>query len=272
MRPFHSLARRIAVAVPGLGLFAAVACFNSSVITILFFSLLAALCASEALSLLRPSSGPFTRMAFAVLTGGTTAVVAMVDPALSMVVLLFPGAAFSMAFIFIDGTDQARLKTAGIFGISVVIAIGFGLLARLRLDFPSPWVMFIPLFICWIGDTLAYFVGSAFGKHKLAPSISPAKSLEGFMAGVAGSAGGAVIAGSAGAGYAVPLMVLVGLAGGIAAVAGDLLESSMKRDAGVKDSGSLLPGHGGLLDRFDSILAVVPVVWILLTILPGAHP
>jgi len=272
MRSFKSLASRIAVAVPGLGLFAAVACLNIPVITILFFSLIAALCASEAISLLRPVSGPLMRLSFAILTGGSTAVVAVLDPAVSIVLLLLPGAGFSIALVLIDGTDQARIKTAGIVGISIIIAIGFGLLSRLRLDFPSLWVMFIPLFICWIGDTLAYFVGSACGKHKLAPSISPAKSWEGFAAGIVGAAGGAILAGSAGAGYPVFSMLLLGLAGGIAAVIGDLLESSMKRDAGVKDSGSLLPGHGGLLDRFDSILAVVPVTWIMLLILPGIQP
>jgi phosphatidate cytidylyltransferase len=111
---------------------------------------------------------------------------------------------------------------------------------------------------------MAYFIGSAFGKHKLAPAVSPAKSWEGFIAGMAGAVAGAVFAGTAGAGFPLFLMVATGTAGGIAAVTGDLFESALKRDAGIKDTGSILPGHGGVLDRFDSILAVVPVVWFIL--------
>lgn len=269
MRSFHSLASRVAVAVPGMGLFAAVAFLNIPLLTTAFFSLIAAICAMEAVILIRPGSGIPMKAVHAVMVAGSSAAVALLEPALSIVLILLPGAVISTVWIFTDGIDHARRKTAGIIGISVVLALGFGLLARLRLDFPSPWVMFVPLLICWLGDSLAYFAGSAFGRHKMAPSISPAKSWEGFIAGIAGAIGGAVLAGTAGAAFPLVTMVVIGAAGGIAAVTGDLLESAMKRDAGVKDSGSFLPGHGGFLDRFDSILAVVPVVWTLLFLFAG---
>lgn len=264
MRSFHSLASRVAVAVPGIGLFAAVAFLNITVLTIAFFSIIAALCAAEAVTLIRPGSSMQMQAVLAVMVAGSSIAVALLDPALSIVLILLPGAVISTVWIILDGSVQARRKTAGITGISVVLALSFGLLARLRLDFQSPWVMLVPLLICWLGDSLAYFVGSACGRHKMAPSISPAKSWEGFIAGIAGAIGGAVLAGTVGAAFPLFPMVITGVAGGIAAVAGDLLESAMKRDAGVKDSGSLLPGHGGILDRFDSILAVVPVVWTLM--------
>lgn len=264
MKSFHSLASRVAVAVPGIGLFAAVAFLNIPALTTAFFSLIAALCATEAVTLFRPGSGMPMKAAHAVMVAASSAAVALLEPSLSIVLILFPGAVISTVWVFIDGIDHARRKTAGLMGISVALALGFGLLARLRMDFQSPWVMFVPLLICWLGDSLAYFAGSSFGRHKMAPSISPAKSWEGFIAGIAGAVGGAVLAGTVGADFPLVMMIITGAAGGIAAVAGDLMESAMKRDAGVKDTGSLLPGHGGFLDRFDSILAVVPVVWVLL--------
>lgn len=264
MKSFHFLASRVMVAVPGIGLFAGVVFLNVPVLTTTFFALIAALCAMEAVTLFRPGSGIPMKAAHAVMVAGSSVAVALLEPAVSIVLILLPGAIISTVWIFSDGINHARRNTAGITGISIALALGFGLLTRLRLDFQSPWVMFVPLLICWLGDSMAYFAGSAFGRHKMAPSISPAKSWEGFIAGIAGAVCGAVLAGTVGVGFPLIVMVVIGTAGGIAAIAGDLLESAMKRDAGVKDSGSFLPGHGGFLDRFDSILAVVPVVWVLL--------
>jgi len=272
MKPFHSLANRVAVAVPGIGLFAVVAFFNVDSLTVVFFALISAICAAEAITLFKPGSGKMIKTLFALMVAGASVAVALMKPSLSIVLILVPGAVISVIWILSDGVNNARRKTAGIAGVSAVLALSFGLLARLRLDFPSPWVLFIPLFICWLGDSLAYFVGSSVGRHKMAPAISPAKSWEGFAAGITGSVAGAVLAGNSGAGFSIFLMMAVGAAGGLAAVAGDLMESAMKRDAGVKDSGSLLPGHGGLLDRFDSILAVVPVVWVLLLVFHSGIP
>ncbi len=269
MKSFNSLAIRVAVAVPGIGLFVAVAILDIPALTTTFFALIAALCATEAVTLFRPGSGMPMKAVHAVMVAGSSVAVALLEPAVSIVVILLPGAIISMVWILGDGINHARRKTAGITGISIALALGFGLLAKLRLDFQSPWVMFVPLLICWLGDSLAYFAGSAFGQHKMAPTISPAKSWEGLIAGIAGAVGGAVLAGTVGAGFPLIVMVVIGAAGGIAAVTGDLLESAMKRDAGVKDSGAFLPGHGGFLDRFDSILAVVPVVWALLFLYAG---
>lgn len=116
-------------------------------------------------------------------------------------------------------------------------------------------------FICtWATDTGAYFAGRAFGRHKLAPAVSPKKTWE-------GAAGGTVLGAAAGWALA-PAVALAGaqgvLLGLLVAVAGqvaDLAESALKRYAGVKDSGTLLPGHGGILDRFDSALFTVPLVY-----------
>ncbi|MDR7421320.1 MAG: phosphatidate cytidylyltransferase [Armatimonadota bacterium] len=116
--------------------------------------------------------------------------------------------------------------------------------------------------VVWVNDIAAYFVGVAWGRRPLAPALSPGKSLEGLAAGLvaatlAGAASGPAL------GWPVGRAAVLGLAVAAAAVAGDLWESVMKRSAGVKDSGDVLPGHGGILDRFDALLFGVPVGYYL---------
>lgn len=265
MSRFSELSRRVAVAVPGAGLFAAVALVDSDPLTVAFFSLIAALSTMEAVHLLGPSTLGIA-IAASLLAGGSAVSVALLPAGLSIALLPLPGVMVAVIQVLRDGVEGARRRAAGLIGVTVTISLCFGLMARMRTEFDSPWVMFVPLLVCWAGDSLAYFAGCAFGRHKMAPSVSPAKSWEGFAAGIAGSVAGALLAGSLGAGFGTGAMVVAGLAGGVAAVSGDLLESALKRDAGIKDSGSLLPGHGGLLDRFDSLLAVVPVVWAIMTL------
>lgn len=119
------------------------------------------------------------------------------------------------------------------------------------------WLAFIGT---WASDTLAYFVGSKIGRNKLCPAISPGKTVEGAAGGLAGSIIGIMIF-SFFIKLALGHAVMIGILVGITAQLGDLVESSIKRFTGVKDSGQLLPGHGGVLDRFDSILFAVPVVF-----------
>ena len=115
-------------------------------------------------------------------------------------------------------------------------------------------------------DILAYFTGSAFGKHKLCPSISPKKTVEGAIGGVIGSV---VLCGL----FSWFFMrsdfwtcIVIGVAGGVFAQIGDLAASVMKRKIGIKDWGTLIPGHGGMLDRIDSMLFVAPLVYFILTV------
>ncbi len=133
-------------------------------------------------------------------------------------------------------------------------------------------ILFLPVAITWLGDTAAYFVGRAVGRHKLAPRISPAKTWEGAVAGLAATAGGAIlyvgltrslVSWTLSAAGALVLGAAVALAG----QAGDLFESRFKRDCGVKDSSNLIPGHGGVLDRIDSLLFALPVAYAVLWIL-----
>lgn len=123
------------------------------------------------------------------------------------------------------------------------------------------WIVFLLLLI-WSADTGAYFAGRAFGRHRLAPRTSPGKTWEGLLGGglLAGLAGWAFVHWAAPEGPPVGPLVALGLAVVLVSVVGDLFESMLKRQYGVKDSGTLLPGHGGLLDRVDSLTAGAPVL------------
>ena len=133
--------------------------------------------------------------------------------------------------------------------------------AFLRLQSNGEWKVIFVLALVSVADSGAYFSGSQFGRHKLAPTVSPGKSWEGFWGGLAASVLFAL------AGWrllwaphlSLPALLLIAATTMSASVLGDLLESMLKRHRGVKDSGSILPGHGGVLDRFDSISAAVPV-------------
>ncbi len=132
---------------------------------------------------------------------------------------------------------------------------------------PIPHVLVTVLFATWAADVFAYLGGSLFGRHKIAPRISPGKTWEGTLVGFVAAgvvflllnrALGGWYPGAFGASYPIDIVVAIGI--GPVGFAGDLLESLTKRRAGVKDSGTFLPGHGGMLDRIDSLVATAPFV------------
>ncbi|MBJ6763211.1 phosphatidate cytidylyltransferase [Myxococcaceae bacterium JPH2] len=152
--------------------------------------------------------------------------------------------------------------------------IGLTALSALRL-LPQDglaWVI-CALTITWANDTLAYFAGRFLGKHKLYPAVSPNKTWEGFFGGMVGSVLGMFIA----RGFFFPVFtawdcVLLGIAGGVLGPIGDLCESMLKRAYSVKDSGSLIPGHGGVLDRIDALLFNAPLVFVYVQFVRGLLP
>ena len=129
-------------------------------------------------------------------------------------------------------------------------------------DAHRPWLLLYAFSLVWAADTFAYFAGHQFGRHKLAPSVSPGKTIEGVAGGLIGAIALATATGIAGWKVeGVALLAWLALAGisVLVSVLGDLLESKFKRLAGVKDSGALLPGHGGVCDRVDAMSAGLPV-------------
>lgn len=139
-----------------------------------------------------------------------------------------------------------------------------GSLIRLRSDFPDngPNLIFFLLLVVWAGDAGAYYTGKAFGKHKLSPRISPKKTVEGGIGGLIMSVVAATIIHFTFF-PAFPLVhaIIAGFILSAAGIVGDLAESMWKRSADVKDSGTLIPGHGGFLDRFDSIFFTAPILY-----------
>lgn len=132
------------------------------------------------------------------------------------------------------------------------------------------YLLMFPLVVTWLGDSTAYFTGRSLGRRKLLPAVSPAKTAEGGLGGLAGAVVGAVafayfFLGPSEA-LTLPLgaAAVLGLCIGVLAQVGDLAESVLKREAGVKDSGSMLPGHGGVLDRFDAVYFTIPLTYALL--------
>jgi phosphatidate cytidylyltransferase len=170
-----------------------------------------------------------------------------------------------------NGTPEHGLINAAV-NLFGAVYIGFFFAYMLLLRYlPGQNGLFYVLFtvlVTWLNDTSAYFIGIKFGKHKLSPQISPKKSVEGSVAGLVGGVITAVIMGIIFK-KPLPLMGLMGLVVVAGGQCGDLIESIIKRNAGVKDSGVFLPGHGGLLDRFDSLLTAAPLVYYMVTyILP----
>lgn len=156
-----------------------------------------------------------------------------------------------------------------------VVPVLLGSLIRIYMTQQGRAFVLIPFAIAFLSDSGAYFVGLKFGKHKLAPTISPKKTVEGMIGGILGAIAGLAI-------FFLVLQVffdftvnywlvlLYAFLGSLAGVFGDLIFSSIKRQTGIKDYGNLIPGHGGILDRFDSMILIGPLVEILLLLLPVA--
>ena len=157
----------------------------------------------------------------------------------------------------VEALPAAGISSSGL----LLVALPLTYTVRLHGIAPDgPILLMFALVITWVGDSAAYFAGRAFGKRPLAPVLSPKKSWEGTIASIIGAL---VVALVFSRWLTIPLPHLFAMAavGNVAGQAGDLLESAYKRSAGVKDSGSLLPGHGGVLDRIDALILAIPVVW-----------
>ena len=193
-------------------------------------------------------------------------------------------AAVVLLLIFGVPAIQAMLGAAGFFWlVAVPCWLARGVRAEHRvLLIVSGWIVLIPaalalallkpadvlkvLILVWIADTAAYFVGRQWGRRRLAPSISPGKTWEGALGGVLGAVAYAMIGGTFfdGGRAGWPAYLVAGVLLAAISIVGDLFESAVKRQAGAKDSGTLLPGHGGVLDRIDSATAVLPLAALLL--------
>lgn len=187
------------------------------------------------------------------------------DPELKWLVLPVVFLFIMAAYVFTFPKYDTQKIMALFFGIVYVpVMLSFIYLTRmLENGFSLVWLIF---FCAWGCDTFAYCTGMLLGKHKLAPVLSPKKSVEGAVGGVVGAAVlGAVYAALTGA--PVPVYALICGVGAVASQIGDLAASAVKRQHGIKDYGKLIPGHGGILDRFDSVIVTAPMIYILAVVL-----
>lgn len=180
--------------------------------------------------------------------------------------LCFWTAMAAWVFMLPRKTSRLAVFVAGVLALSLAWAS----LVRMRIDWPAGHeAVLYSLLIVWLADSGAYFAGRAWGVRKLAPLVSPGKTVAGLWGGVAACALLAVLA-SWWRGQDMATLAAITVVVGFYSVVGDLLESHCKRFAGVKDSGNLIPGHGGVLDRFDSLLAAAPCLMLGVVLFGGA--
>lgn len=201
----------------------------------------------------------------------------------SPAILLILPVIFGIPVVFRSEMRMALPAAAGsAFGV-LYLAVSLGLLIPLRQSKGNEFLVVFALFSVWAGDIAAYYVGRTFGRHKLAPVVSPKKSWEGAIASVVASIVFALLIFkyrgpvnslfiahhdepiSFSTKFSLGSVLVLGVLTNVTAQFGDLFESALKRGAGVKDSGTLLPGHGGILDRIDALLFAIPTVWYYAT-------
>jgi phosphatidate cytidylyltransferase len=275
--------KRILTAIVLIALVFALVFFGQLWMMTLFAALVAELAAYEYLQLTSLSGtkvplwwmAAATAMVFLVTFAWPTEAQLPVFSALAFILFAVAGFTAPLARVLPD-------TAAGLFGL-VYIAYPLSLLPPIwNRDDGKPLLIF--LMVCvWAGDIAALYIGKNFGKHKLAPRLSPGKTWEGSAASLVGSMLVAAIVFWIGDALSArgnlllhiqePLwqLLLLAMVQNAAAQVGDLLESAIKRGAGVKDSGTMLPGHGGILDRIDALLLAAPVLWYALLIKDWLH-
>ena len=185
------------------------------------------------------------------------------SPKITLEFILF-GFVFGVAVIALGSQRQITEILSSISVTSaglLFVVLPFSAVVRLHgVDVSGPRLLLFTVVLVWVGDTAAYFVGSGIGRWKMAPQISPNKTWEGAGANFLGAL---LVAAVFGYWTRIPPahMLAMGAAGSVAGQIGDLFESAWKRSGGVKDSGSVFPGHGGMLDRIDALILAAPAVW-----------
>ena len=179
----------------------------------------------------------------------------------AMIALLF-------IYVFLYPNYHADQVMAAFFGI-VYVAVSLSFIYQTRNLEDGQFLVWL-IFICsWGSDTMAYVAGRLFGRHKMAPVLSPKKTVEGAIGGVAGAAIiGAIYAAAIGGflqhgGNRIPAYAMISAVGALVSMTGDLAASAIKRNHNIKDYGKLIPGHGGILDRFDSVIITAPIIYML---------
>lgn len=190
--------------------------------------------------------------------------------AANIVLLLFMLIVYAVKFPKIQLTDMAYM----VYGVFYIIFLILTIAYVRDSHFYGNWMVWLIFIIAFASDSGAYFIGVNFGKRKLVPQLSPNKTIEGAYGGLLGGALGAglfgvvmLLAGPFTSVVQVLIMVVVGVVGSVISQLGDLVGSAMKRQTGIKDFGNTIPGHGGILDRLDSILVTAAYIYLIQSLL-----
>ncbi len=279
---------RIITSLVGLALLAAVLVFHDTIFFNLVFAALCLIAIHEVYTAYQ-----FGKKAFFIYLGfAAMAVLVMFtgsEPVRGR--LLLPAAYLFVLFLVLcvlirfDEVNFAKLAGMAVFSSIVVLCFySFVYLKQLLpkegFGYDATYFLVLVLAYAWGGDTMAYFVGRAFGKHKLAPVVSPNKTIEGALGGVLGSMltgllvtivyvqiFGRLIGFYRVRGLYYLVVALLGAAASVLGIVGDLFASAVKRQCDIKDYGTIFPGHGGILDRFDSVLFIAPLVSMVVTVI-----
>lgn len=192
---------------------------------------------------------------------------------LQILAFVFVFLLFAVVFLLLRHVQFSTKELGTCVFMTLVISYSFANLVYLRQMEKGVFYIWLPFIIAWMSDTMAYFTGRFFGKHKLCEKISPKKTIEGAIGGVLGSIIGLYLYLAVmhfGFDIAVkPLLLLpLGGFGAVLSQMGDLFASVIKRENGIKDFGNIMPGHGGVLDRFDSLLLTMPFVFLFVSLFP----
>lgn len=193
----------------------------------------------------------------------------------TIIIALFVFLLFLFGEVLIDSKNFTFFGLVGVFFAVTAVPAMYSSVARLAFRPERVYVILLPFLITISSDVFAYFTGSLLGKHKLAPNLSPKKTWEGSFGGfvccMAVLVGYGALINALGAEADYARLALYAAVGGVAAQFGDLAMSAAKRSLGIKDFGRIFPGHGGILDRFDSLLFVAPIIEILVVAVPAIH-
>lgn len=269
------LTKRVAVALVGIPLSVTVA-YLGGVALAVFLAVMAAAGAWELCAMYRGRGSTASPLLAALLAAVVVLLAASTGMTAFVVVSTLLGLMIGSATMLSAPSEALpgeavviTLFAAAYTGALLSFAVWIRELGGDRGDLAAMAILFLPVAATWVGDTAAYFGGRTFGRHKFAPRISPKKTWEGAISGLIAAAGGAwlyveLTRGLVGWSSTTWLVAAFGGAVGVAGQTGDLFESRFKRECGVKDSSGLLPGHGGVLDRIDSLLFAFPVAFAYL--------
>lgn len=264
--------QRIITAIIAIIIFIPVCIFSNTIVFPIVISLLSAISVFELSKCLGYNKNFFVTIPLYLIALGLPIFRCFVNSNaffLSHVPIIFIGSiVYILSYIMLRKNKDSINEILTLYALSAFVIAGFTSILMIRLMFNGKAVYMLTFLGAWICDTFAYFTGYLFGKHKLIPEISPKKTIEGAIGGVIFTILGFVLycfIWNKFSEYKLSyyIMIVYGLVLSIASQFGDLIASSIKRQHNVKDYGSIFPGHGGILDRFDSVILVAPFLYVL---------